>query len=65
MIILLLPRRSIISLIANVSRSSEVLAEVFAVMRDVGVQVNQPGIPAKTYTCHAVRPGVCFLSTHM
>lgn len=31
--------RSIISLIANVSRSSEVMSEVFAVMRDAGVQV--------------------------
>eukprot|EP00904_Undaria_pinnatifida_P011805 jgi/Undpi1/7755/HiC_scaffold_23.g10228.m1 len=32
-------RRSIISLIANVSRSSEVMAEVFKVTRDAGVQV--------------------------
>ncbi|CAM9482199.1 unnamed protein product [Sphacelaria rigidula] len=31
--------RSIISLIANVSRSSEVMAEVFGVMRDEGIQV--------------------------
>ncbi|CAM9764851.1 unnamed protein product, partial [Discosporangium mesarthrocarpum] len=31
--------RSIISLIANVGKSSEVMAEVFAVMRDTGVQV--------------------------
>lgn len=31
--------RSIISLIANVSRSSEVMSEVFAVMKEAGVQV--------------------------
>lgn len=38
---------SIISLIANVSRSSEVMAEVFSVMRDAGVQVTNcvhPGL---------------------
>lgn len=39
------PPRSIISLIANVGRSSEVMAEVFKVMRDSGVQVKSPCRP--------------------